>query len=199
MSLISMVSLTVPGHCRELQNRDNVHVSISVISSYPTGVREVPSRNMHIYTTLIVYGVPFAENRLFIPCPYMARWCSRKNVAQFDYWVGGANSVDLFLLRGKDAISPAASTVCTQMQTFAARDRSWLILKVKETWRETAWYKIMLPSGERAPSTELKYPAFVSLPHPSNPYVVSCCCQCSVMALVKSKLTIRPPSWDLMR
>ena len=85
------------GHCRELQNRDNVHVSISAISSYPTGVREVPSRNMHIYTTLIVYSAAFAENGLFIPCPYMARWCSRKNVAQFDYWVGGANSVDLFL------------------------------------------------------------------------------------------------------
>ena len=27
-------------------------------------------------------------------------------------------------LRGKDAISPAASTVCTQMQAFAASDRS---------------------------------------------------------------------------
>ena len=78
-------------------------------------------------------------------------------------------------------------------QAFAAKDRSWLILRVKETWIETAWYKILL---QRAPSTELKYPEFVSLHHPSNPYVASCCSQCSVMALVKNKLTMRPP-WDL--
>ena len=106
-----LVSLTVPGHCRELQNRDNVHVSISAISSYPTGVREVPSRNMHIYTTLIVYSAAFAENRLFIPCPYMARWCSRKNVASSTTgWGERIPWTCSSRLRGKDAISPAAST-----------------------------------------------------------------------------------------
>ena len=81
---------------------------------------------------------------------------------------------------------------------FTASNRSWVILKIKETWIETAWYKIMLPSPDSA--VELsgpmwKTPDFSSEHHPSIPYSPSCCSSCSAVALVKNKLSMRPP-WE---
>lgn len=84
-------------------------------------------------------------------------------------------------------------------QAFTAKDQSWVVLRVKETWIETAWYKIELPSngitGQSQSNSDLQLPDFSSLHHPSNPYDVSCCCKCSTVALVKNKLSMRPP-WE---
>ena len=83
------------------------------------------------------------------------------------------------------------------IRAFAAKDQSWVVLCIKETWIETAWYKIMLHSKatSRHSSSVLQLPDFSSLHHPSNPYDVSCCCECSTIALVKNKLSMRPP-WE---
>ena len=87
-------------------------------------------------------------------------------------------------------------------QGFAATDQSWVVLRVKETWIETAWYKIMLPSSkggkghrDSLPSAELRLPDFSSMHHPSTPYFTDCCSECSTVALVKNKLSMRPP-WE---
>ena len=79
-------------------------------------------------------------------------------------------------------------------QAFAANDKSWVVLRIKETWIETAWYKIILSTDDTT-SPSLRLPDFSCLHHPSNPYDSSCCSNCSTVALVKNKLSMRPP-WE---
>lgn len=74
----------------------------------------------------------------------------------------------------------------------AASDKSWVVLRIKETWVETAWYKIMTRTSN---PMLLHLPDFSSVHHPSNPYTSSCCSKCSTVALVKHKLSMRPP-WE---
>ena len=78
-------------------------------------------------------------------------------------------------------------------QAFAAKDGSWVIIRAKEAWIETAWYKIELFRAAPSLSRELKPPECSLFYHPSIPYAVSCCSQCSILMLVKNKLTMRPP------
>ena len=81
---------------------------------------------------------------------------------------------------------------------FAAKDGSWVILRIKETWIETAWYKITLPMRESAielSGPTWKTPDIASEHHPTIPYSSSCCTSCSAVALVKNKLSMRPP-WE---
>ena len=83
-------------------------------------------------------------------------------------------------------------------KAFAAKNGSWVILRVKETWIKTAWYKIALPlpdSGTKPSIRTLMTPDSSSEHHPSIPYDASCCSNCSTVALVKNKLTMRPP-WE---
>ena len=81
-------------------------------------------------------------------------------------------------------------------QAIAADNQSWVVLRIKETWIETAWYKIILQQKREACSGPcLQLPDFSSLHHRSNPYDISCCHTCSTVALVKNKLSMRPP-WE---
>ena len=73
--------------------------------------------------------------------------------------------------------------------------QNWVVFRIKETWTETAWYKILLPSNTPTEQHSLQPPDFSSLHHPSNPYHASCCSKCSTIAMVKNKLSMRPP-WE---
>ena len=80
-------------------------------------------------------------------------------------------------------------------KAIAGDDRSWVILRVKQTWIETVWYKIFLPLGGSSSASPMHPPEFSSEHHPSTPYDASCCRSCSTVALVKNKLSMRPP-WE---
>ena len=78
-------------------------------------------------------------------------------------------------------------------QACAAQNGSWVIIRAKEAWIETAWYKIELFQAAPSSTRELKPPELALFYHPSIPYAVACCSQCSILTLVKNKLTMRPP------
>ena len=82
---------------------------------------------------------------------------------------------------------------------FAANNRSWVILRVKQMWIVTSWYKIILPTSSDSGSEQgvpiWKTPECSSEHHPTTPYSTSCCASCSAVVLVKNKLSMRPP-WE---
>ena len=80
------------------------------------------------------------------------------------------------------------------IRAFAVKNGTWVILRVKERRIKTTWYNIsLLPDSGPKPSIRtLKTPDFSSEHHPSD---ASCCSNCSTVAIVKNKLTMRPP-WE---